>query len=126
VRRTFVYKLKPTVVQVHALERYLDVTRDLYNAALEQRIDAYRRSGQTRPWLAQSREIKECREAGLLEGCHVHTAQGALRRLDLAYAAFFRRCASGAKRKGFPRFKGHRHWRSVEFKEWGNGVSLAA
>ncbi|HEY7935339.1 MAG TPA: helix-turn-helix domain-containing protein [Solirubrobacteraceae bacterium] len=40
MRRSFVYKLKPTVAQALALGRYLDVTRDLYNAALEQRIDA--------------------------------------------------------------------------------------
>lgn len=124
MQRTFVYKLKPTASQAVGLQRYLDVTRGLYNAALEQRIGVYRRSGETRGWRTQSQEIKGCREAGLLEGCHVHAAQTALKRLDLAYAAFFRRCGAGADRKGFPRFKGRRHWRSVQFKEWGNGVAL--
>lgn len=85
MRRTYVYKLKPTAVQDQALNRYLNVTRNLYNAALEQRITVYRRRGETRGWRRQSREIKNCREAGLLQGCHVHTAQTALKRLDLAY-----------------------------------------
>jgi putative transposase len=126
VRRTFVYKLKPTVTQAAGLDRYLEVTRHLYNAALEQRLAVYRGCGEARGWRAQSREIRDLRAGGMLEGCHVHAAQTALKRLDLAYAAFFRRCRAGVRRKGFPRFKAARHWRSVQFKEWGNGVSLDA
>src|SRR5207244_3495964 len=44
-RRCYVYRLRPTAPQVVALERYLRVTRAVYNAALEQRIQAYRQSG---------------------------------------------------------------------------------
>jgi putative transposase len=126
VRRTFVFKLEPTAAQAAGLERYLEVTRRLYNAALEQRIAVYRGCGESRGWRAQSREIRDVREAGMLEGCHVHAAQTALKRLDLAYNAFFRRLRAGVRRNGFPRFKAARHWRSVQFKEWGNGVSLDA
>jgi putative transposase len=118
--RTFVFKLKPTAAQGAALERYLRTTRDVYNAALEQRIAAWH-GGEHRSWIDQSREIKDLREAGLLDGCHVHTVQHALRRLDLAYAAFFSRCKQGVTRKGFPRFKGARYWRSIHFKEYGRG-----
>ena len=121
VQRTIVYKLKPTVSQRDGLERYLRVTRELYNAALEQRIRVYRAGGGGRSWVAQSRELRELRAAGLLEGCHVHAAQLALRRLERAYEGFFGRCARGAKRKGFPRFKSVRRWRSFAFKEHGNG-----
>lgn len=124
MRRTLVYKLKPTEAHSAALDRYLEVTRRLYNAALEQRIAVYRGCGETRGWRSQTRDIREVREAGMLEGCHVHTAQTTLKRLDLAYGGFFRRHAAGVRRKGFPRFKGRKHWRSVQFKEWGNGVSL--
>ena len=35
--------------------------------------------------------------------------QEALRNLDSAYRSFFRRCKSGAKRKGFPRFKSRKN-----------------
>ena len=121
--RTFVFKLKPTAAQAIGLERCLRTTRDVYNAALEQRIAAWR-NGEHRSWVDQSREIKDLREAGLLDDCHVHTVQHALRRLDLAYAAFFSRCKQGAARKGFPRFKGARHWRSIHFKEYGNGCEM--
>ena len=118
-RRTFVYKLRPTRAQSQALERYLDVTRTVYNAGLEQRRAAYRLTGASPNWYAQQRELKDLRAAGLLEGCHVHAVQDALRRLDRAFARFF----AG---RGFPRFRGHRHHRSFTFPEFGNGVSLDA
>jgi putative transposase len=124
VKRVYVYKLKPTVAQAVGLQRYLDVTREVYNAALEQRITAYRYPGPGPGWYAQKREIKELRADGLIDGVHVHPLQDALKRLDLAYQAFFRRCKQRKARKGFPRFKGVRHWRSFTFQEWGNGVSL--
>ena len=107
-RRCYVYKLKPTAEQGAGFQRYLDVTREVYNAALEQRIRAYRLTGSSPRWFAQKREIKQLRGAGLLEGCHVHPVQDTLRRLDLAYQAFFDRCARGARRKGFPRFRSRR------------------
>lgn len=123
MRQTFVFKLKPTASQAAGLQRYLDVAREVYNAALEQRIAAWAR-GEHRSWVDQSREIKDLRESGLLGGCHVHTVQGALRRLDRAYQAFFARCAVGAGSAGFPRYKARRHWRSVEFKQYGQGCAL--
>jgi len=124
MRRCYVYKLKATAAQAEGLQRYLDVTREAYNAALEQRIGAYRATGRSPGWYQQKREIKQLRVAGLLQGCHVHPVQDAFRRLDLAYRAFFRRCAEGAGRKGFPRFRSRRHWRSFGFQEYGNGVRL--
>ena len=120
MQRTYVYKLKPTAVQQSGLERYLRVTRVVYNAALEQRITCWREHGISRGWVARSREIREVREAGLLDGCHVHAVQLALKRLDLAYSAFFARHAGG-RSGGFPRFKSGRYWRSFGFKEHGNG-----
>lgn len=122
MKRTFVYKLKPNATQETGLQRYLDVTRTVYNAALEQRIAAHRMGGR-RSWPDQCQEIKELRVAGLLEGCHVHTVQGALRRLDRAYDTFFQRQAAG-RRGGFPRFRGARHWRSFVFQEYGNGCEI--
>jgi len=122
--RCFVFKLKPTIGQEAGFQRYLDVGREVYNAALEQRIRAYRTTGRSPSLYDQKREIKDLRAAGFTDGIHVHVLQDTLRRLDRAYQAFFRRCAQGARRKGFPRFKAGRHWRSFTFQEYGNGVRL--
>jgi putative transposase len=48
VRKTFKEKRWPTPVQERALEEVLWRCRNLYNAALEQRITAYQRRGARR------------------------------------------------------------------------------
>ncbi len=47
VNRRLTYKLYPTAKQAAALEHHCDMLRRLYNAALEERIDAYRKAGKT-------------------------------------------------------------------------------
>lgn len=121
MNKTFVFKLKPNQAQAAALQHNLDVSREVYNAALEQR-KAARVAGCSLGWVGQANEMKQLREAGLIDGVHSHVITGALVRLDRAYAGFFRRCASTTSAKGFPRFKSARHWRSLYFHQWGNGV----
>ena len=117
MNKTFVFKLKPTATQEAGLQTYLDVTREVYNAALEQRMHAWRHGRVGRTWVEQQREVKDLRAAGLLRGCHVHASQTAIRRLDRSYRAFF----AGS---GYPRFKGRRHWRSFTFNNYGNGCVI--
>lgn len=113
LHKTFVFKLKPTAGQERALQHYLDVTREVYNAALEQRRIAYR-LGHRVGRFAQAAEMKDLRAVGILDGIHAHAANGAITRLERTYSAFYRG-------QGFPRYKGERHWRSVCFQEWGRG-----
>ena len=49
-----------------------------------------------------------------MPGLHSDVLQDALRRLDKAYKAFFRRVKTGDK-PGFPRFKGEGRYRSMTF-----------
>lgn len=116
MHKTLVFKLKPTTAQEAALDRYLDVTREVFNAALEQRIIAWRQ-GTSLGWVKQARDLKHLRSAGLLDGVHNHTVVSTLLRLDRAYGKFF---AGG----GFPRFKSARHWRSFTFAQYGHGCHI--
>ena len=54
-------RLYPTARQVARLTKMLDVTRQLYNAALEERIEAYRRRGVSETASMQYRELSELR-----------------------------------------------------------------
>lgn len=54
---------------------------------------------------------------------HTHEAQTVLKRLDLAFAAFFRRLKAG-QAPGFPRFKSADRFRGWGYKEHGNGFRL--
>lgn len=106
--RRYTFKLYPTAAQVARFERNLDLHRTLYNAALEERIDAYRKAGKTITRFDQSKSVPEIRkvypEIGELQANSIIET---LVRLDNAYQAFFRRAKAGAgSASGFPRFKG--------------------
>lgn len=110
VRRTFKFQIRPTVHQSAALTACLDAHRDLYNAALQERRDAYRHSTRTTiQYGDQSAQLKAVRGADPAQARWSFSSQQAtLRRLDKAFAAFFRRVKSG-ETPGYPRFRG-RNW----------------
>jgi putative transposase len=119
---TYRYRLLPTKRQHRALEAILESQRQLYNAALEERIGAYRTAGITRTFFDQSKALTEWRQADA-EARHlpVKLQRATLKRLDNAYAAFFRRAKSG--KSGFPRFRGKGWFDSFSFQEF-SGISL--
>jgi putative transposase len=107
--RTFRYRLYPTRAQDERM-------REFYNAALEQRRDAYRKQGVSVSCVAQQSEIKDVRIVRP-EYAAVHTEllQDALVRLDRGFEGFFRRAASG-QAPGFPRFKGKGRYASFGYR----------
>src|SRR5476649_486987 len=58
---TYRYRLLPTKQQHRALEAILESQRQLYKAALEERIDAYRKAHVTRTYFDQSKALTEWR-----------------------------------------------------------------
>lgn len=124
VRKTYKEKLRPTPAQERALEEVLWRCRTLYNAALEQRITAYRRCGVSLSRYTQEAELKDIRaEMPEYAAIHSHVLQDVLARLDKTYQAFFRRVKAG-QTPGFPRFQGRNRWHSFTYKEFGNGARL--
>ena len=115
VRRTFRFQLRPTVRQAVALSVMLDDHRALYNAALQERRDAYRHPSKTTVRYGdQSAQLKEIRTVDADQARWSFSSQQAtLRRLDKAMAAFFRRVKAGGK-PGYPRFKGVGWFHTVE------------
>lgn len=123
-RKTFKYKLRPTPAQVAALDVVLWRCRDLYNAGLEERREAYRKCGVTVREYDQSVHlpaIKAVRPE--YRDIHSQVVQDVLRRLELAMQAFFRRVQAGEK-PGYPRFQGRSRFNSFTFKQFGNGAAF--
>jgi len=115
--RVYRYRLKPTPAQERALDETMRLLRQLYNAALQERRDAYRLQGRTIGLYEQKREIKEVRAlCPEYAAIHTHLLQDVIIRLDRAYRAFFRRCKAGEK-PGFPRFKGRGRYRTFTFQD---------
>ena len=123
MRLSFKHRLYPNRAQAEALTGMLGAFCDLYNAALQQRFEAYRRRGLTLRYGQQAGELKAVREADERLACFSFSAeQQVLRRLDKAFAAFFRRLKTKAK-AGFPRFRAKSQFDSAEFRV-GDGLTL--
>jgi putative transposase len=116
--RTFKFRIRPNRAQAEALDALLGDCCALYNACLEQRIDAYRRRGVSLRYGNQASELKAVREADpALARWSFTTLQQVLRRLDKTYAAFFRRG------HGFPRFRSRARFDSADMRV-GDGLTI--
>lgn len=113
--RGFKYPLRPTRAQAAVLSRWLGVCCDLYNAALQERRDAWRIAGKHVGRFDQERQLTEVREADPeIAAVPRDVACSAIRRVDLAFQGFFRRCKSG-ETPGHPRFRSRRRYDSFTF-----------
>lgn len=125
MRRAFKYRLYPNANQERELGIMLETHRRLWNACLNQRKIAYDEDRIS---------LGYCHQAGWFTNeklvnpwfCRINhsSAQATMRRLDKAFAAFFRRIKAGEK-AGYPRFKARGRFESVEFPSYGDGIRLA-
>jgi putative transposase len=115
MQRTFKYRLYPNRKQREILAAQLDMCRELYNAALQERIESYKTTGKGVTWLQQQSQlpaIKEVRPE--FKTVHAHTLQAVLIRLNRSFQNFFRRVKKG-ETAGFPRFKSRNRFNSLVF-----------
>lgn len=104
-RRKATFKLYPNASQRQRLDDWLRLHAELYNAALEARISAYRKAGVSVSYYDQQNQLPAIKQARPeLKPLGSHALQETLRRLDRAFQSFFRRVKAGDK-AGFPRFK---------------------
>lgn len=122
-RRTFKYRLYPNREQVKALSHQLSEARSLYNAAVQERRDAWRMQGVSRNYYDQANQLKEIRDAGYLDLANFSACQDVLRRVDKTFKAFFRRIKAREK-AGYPRFKSRDRFNSFTFPVWEDGCHL--
>ncbi|HEY2473191.1 MAG TPA: transposase [Candidatus Cybelea sp.] len=117
-------RLYPTASQAKALAFRLGVTRELYNALLQERRDAYRLRAIRVTSTMQYAELTALRaEDRRIAAVYRECQDAVLHRLDLAMAAFFRRCRRGES-PGFPRFKSAVRWQQLEFPHGDRALRL--
>lgn len=116
---TYRYRLLPTRRQHAALSATCEAQRILYNAALEERIGCYRATGKTRTFIDQAKALTTCRrDLPDMAALPVALQRWTLKRLDEAFAGFFRRVKARDGKAGFPRFRGKGWWESFGFTEF--------
>ncbi|MFG2794988.1 RNA-guided endonuclease InsQ/TnpB family protein [Streptomyces sp. NPDC048419] len=117
--RAYKFLLRPTSGQQGALGEMLRDHCSLYNGALQERRDAWRHASKTTVrYGQQSAQLKDIR-AGDPERqgrWSFSSQQATLRRLDKAFAAFFRRIKAGDK-PGHPRFRSGKRFDTVDFQK---------
>lgn len=102
------------------LDAVLDLCRVLYNAALQERVDAWRKAHKSLSFYDQSKSLTTVRADdpayAVLDA--TMTRMTVLRRLDLAFKGFFRRVKAGLT-PGFPRYKGKGRFDTLVFGDRG-------
>ncbi len=116
ILRAYKTELDPTCKQVESLLQHAGCARWAYNWGLQKKIEAYKTTGKSPSAIDLHRELNTLKKLPLEQGgvpwmykSSKCAPQEALRNLDSAYKSFFRRCKSGEKRKGFPRFKSRKN-----------------
>src|SRR5262245_3551766 len=103
VMKSYKYKLKPSAKIIAIFEAWLAICCELYNAALQERRDAYRIAGKSVGFTEQCAELPEMK-AARQDAARVYSQvlQNVLKRVAFAFDNFFRRVKEGQK-PGYPR-----------------------
>ena len=134
-RKAYKYRIYMNKTTLKKLEWTLDRARELYNAGLQERRDAYEACVRRHPnyydpdqrkeltrthapsgfdQIKELPEIKEVRPE--YQDIAAHVLQDVLRRLDKAFKQFFKRAKKG-QTPGYPRFKGRNRYHSITYPD---------
>ena len=144
MRKAFKYRLFPTKEVEHNLLWTLTRCRELYNAGLTERRDAYNfhvrqhpnyYDEETRKQLTKELTTGYQQQKGTLpqikaelreeyQDIHSQVLQDVLLRLERAFQNFFRRVREHAEEPGYPRFKGRNRYDSFTYPQGGFSLDV--
>jgi putative transposase len=124
MNKTFQYRLYPTKKQRTMLNKWLALCCETYNAALQERRDAYRLTGTSIGYAHQCGELPACKEVRPeLAEVNSQVLQDVLKRVDRAFDGFFQRVKEG-QRPGYPRFRSRSRYQSLTLKQYRNSFDV--
>ena len=109
---TYQYRLRPKRQQHRRLEAILEGQRLFYNAALEERSQAWSKSHWSVTRIDQTKSLTTIRadDPQGYGALPVTLSRWSLKKVDEAFQAFFRRIRAKRGKAGFPRFKSRHRW----------------
>ena len=118
--KAFRFKIRqPSKAVVQRFGQTLSLCRELYNAGLQERRDAWKLNRVSLSYVEQANQLSEIKAVrDDLDTVHSQVLQDVLKRLDKTFKAFFGRVKKGEK-AGFPRFKGASRFDSFCFPQSG-------
>lgn len=125
MRKSFQYRIYPSKSIQIVLDNQFNLCRNLYNAALEQRINAYKSvNKKSLNYYHQTNQLKELKESfPEYKEIFSQNLQQVLKTLDTAFQNFFRRIKQ-KQEPGFPRFKGKNRFNSICFPQYPSGCKI--
>jgi len=125
MKKAYKFRLYPTSKQEEVLFWTLTRCRELYNAALAERKEAYRMAGKSIGYYEQKRDLPEIKAEVREEYQDIHSQvlQDVLLRVKRAFDAFFRRVKNGEE-PGYPRFQGRNRYNSFTYPQGGYSVDV--
>lgn len=119
IKKTFKFRLYPTKKQVAILDGQLGLCCELYNAALQERRDAYRIAHKSISFRSQSDQLPGIKkERPDVSEVYSQVLQDVLHRVDKSFDGFFRR-VKRRQNVGFPRFRSRRRYDSLTYPQLG-------
>ena len=119
MKKAYKFRLYPNKQQEEKLFWTLNRCRELYNAALSERKDAYRMAGKSISYYEQKRDLPEIKEIRPeYNDIHSQVLQDVLLRLKRAFDRYFERVKNGQK-PGYPRFQGRNRYSSFCYPQSG-------
>jgi putative transposase len=120
--KMYKYRLYPTRKQVATLEWILRRSKELYNAAIEERTAAYRMCGVSVTYQMQADQLPDIKEERPeYQEIFSQVLQDVLHRIDKAMQNLFRRVKNGEV-PGYPRFKSTSRYHSFTYPQRGYEV----
>lgn len=124
MNRKVTYRLYPSKQQVERMLEMLAFHQRVYNTALEERIRIYKEEQRSLTFPDQCKALTEWRKKNnCLAELNAQSLQVTVKRLDLAFQAFYRRLKT-AEKPGFPRFKSLSRYPGWGYKSHGDGWRL--
>lgn len=117
--KAYKFKIRTSQKVTEAFEGTLNVCRELYNAALQERRDAWKLNRISLNYHTQRAQLPEIKIARPdLNSLYSQVPQDVLRRLSKTFDAFFRRMKA-KQAAGYPRFKGKNRYDSFTYPQSG-------
>ena len=118
-RLTYKFRIYPTKRQIALLDGTLAGCCELYNAALQERRDAWCINRESINFAGQSAQLVEIKQVRPeLNGIYSQVLQDTLHRVDKTFKSFFGRVKRKAK-AGFPRFRARSRYDSFTYPQLG-------
>jgi len=125
-RRSFKYRIYPTKIQIKTLENWFELSRQLYNMALDYRQHAWEEYSIPVAYNEQSAKLPKLKkDKPEFKEVNSQVLQQVLVRLDRSFKSFFRRIKAGEK-PGYPRFKTEGWYSSLIYPQHEAGFHLVS